>query len=202
MILSDTDILARLDTGDLTIAPMQPDALQPASVELHLGLQFLGYANPERIIQVDPTDPDRPQMQPAVPDEDGSILLTPLFLGGPNSFLLGHTVETMTLPTDLCGRVEGKSSLGRIGCAIHITAAFVDPGFRGQITLELVNFSPVPVRLHPGMRIGQLCLLAMTSPSSDPYGHEKYGSHYQGQTGARAGSAVSRVAAAQAGDGH
>lgn len=82
MILSDTDILARLDAGDLKIDPTPPDALQPASIELHLGRQFLGYANPERIIQVDPTDPDRPQMRPAVPDEDGSILLTPLFLGG------------------------------------------------------------------------------------------------------------------------
>ena len=192
MILTDTDILARLAVGDLVVSPLADDAMQPASVELHLGRQFLGYAHPERIIQVDPTDPDRPQTEPMPTENDGSILLTPLYLGGPQSFLLGHTAETLTIPTDLAARVEGKSSLGRIGCAIHITAAFVDPGFSGQITLELLNLSPVPIRLHPGMRIGQLCLLQALSPSSASYGDQKYGSHYQGQTGARGASPVAR----------
>ncbi len=189
MILSDTDITARLEVGDLVISPRRPGAILPGSIDLHLGQQFLGYPQAERIIQVDPTDPDRPQMQP-IPTEDGSVLLSPQFMGGSNSFLLGHTAETITLPIDLCGRIEGKSSLGRLGLAVHITAGFVDPGFRGQVVVELVNLSPVPIRLRVGMRIAQICLLRMSSSASAGYGHAKFGSHYQGQVGARAGSPV------------
>lgn len=192
MILSDIDIAARLAAGDLKIKGLTARAMQPASIELHLGRQFLAYSRPERIIQVDPTDDYRPQMLPIIPDDDGSVLLTPQFAGGPNSFLLAHTAETITIPIDLCARIEGKSSLGRIGLAAHVAAGFVDCGFTGQVVLELFNVSPVPIRLHPGMAVAQLCLFAMTSAASAPYGDKKFGSHYQGQTGAQAAAAVGR----------
>jgi dCTP deaminase len=110
--------------------------------------------------------------------EDGEA-----FILHPGEFVLASTYEVITLPDDIAGRLEGKSSLGRLGLLTHSTAGFIDPGFSGHITLELSNVANLPVKLFPGMKIGQLCLIKLSSPAEHPYGSEKYGSRYQGQRG-------------------
>ena len=105
------------------------------------------------------------------------------FVLHPGEFVLGSTLELCTLPDDLAGRLEGKSSLGRLGLLTHSTAGFIDPGFSGHITLELSNVANLPITLWPGMKIGQLCLLRLTSPAEHPYGSAQAGSKYQGQRG-------------------
>ena len=105
------------------------------------------------------------------------------FILHPGEFVLGSTYEVVTLPDDVAGRLEGKSSLGRLGLLTHSTAGFIDPGFSGHVTLELSNVATLPIKLYPGMKIGQLCLFRLSSPAEHPYGSEKYGSRYQGQRG-------------------
>lgn len=163
MILSDRSLRAELAAGSLVIDPLPEDhAIQPASIDLHLGRQirwtYRADANPISI--------------------DGGFLLAP------GRFCLGHTAETVTIPAHLVAQLNGKSSLGRLGLAIHITAGFIDPGFSGQITLELHNCSGLPVRLEPQMPIGQLVLVRMTTAADRPYGSDGLGSKYQHQTGA------------------
>jgi dCTP deaminase len=179
MILSDRDIRARLQGGDLTIGPFKDEALQiqPASVDLRLGHEFLFYAQ-GRVACLDPLDPrtiEAAVVRKVVAEGD------PLLLE-PGVFTLGTTIEEVALPHDLVARVEGRSSVGRLAVVVHATAGFIDPGFTGQITLELSNIGVLPVRLYPGMRIAQLAFYPMSSPAERPYGEQR-GSHYQGQRG-------------------
>lgn len=170
MILSDVSLRAELDAGTLVIDPPPADAaIQPASIDLHLGDQIRWTYLPK----------PRP--------------IVGRFGLGPGMFVLGHTAETVTVPAHLVAQLNGKSSLGRLGLAIHITAGFIDPGFHGQITLELHNCSSQAIWLTPGMPIGQLVLMRLTAPAERPYGSPGLGSHYQGQTGATP-SAVTRAA--------
>ena len=179
MILSDRDIRARLAAGDLRIAPIADHALQiqPASVDLRLGHEFLFYVA-KRDQCLDPRVPESIEAQlerVSVADGDALVLQ-------PGEFSLGTTIEEVGLPNDLVARVDGRSSVGRLAVVVHATAGFIDPGFVGQVTLELSNMGPLPVRLYPGMRIAQVAFYPLSSPAERPYGHQR-GSHYQGQRG-------------------
>jgi dCTP deaminase len=182
MILSDRDIRARLLVGDLRIAPLTDANLQiqPASVDLRLGNDFLVY-RPGQLLCLDPRAPEtlsQATERVAVPSSEAFIL-------HPGEFALGSTAESVVIPHDLVGRVDGRSSVGRLAVVVHATAGFVDPGFEGQITLELSNIGRIPVRLYPGMRIAQIVLEQLSSPAELPYGVER-GSAYQGQEGPQA----------------
>lgn len=157
MILPDHAIIAEVDNGRLVIDPWDPALVQPASVDVLLGDTFI--------------DQDIPGT--------GKF---PLLLY-PGRFILASTVEYFEIPDDLVGRLEGKSSLGRLGLSIHATAGFVDPGFRGQLTLELSNVSSRPIQLTAGMKIAQMSFHRLESACRKPYGHPDLGSKYQGQTG-------------------
>lgn len=176
MILSDGTIRALLASGRLVIDPIDADQVQPASVDVRLGDRFLVFRNHT----VDSIDPFRPSADLTAPVEvpEGSP-----FVLHPSEFVLGTTLERVEMPDDLVSRVEGKSSLGRVGLLIHATAGFVDPGFRGQITLELSNVSPLPIKLWPGMRIGQLSFHNLDKAAERPYGHPDLGSKYNDQAG-------------------
>ena len=173
MILSDGSIKARLASGDLKIEPLvNPELqIQPASVDLRLDKHFIRVRK-AHVGVIDLADPV--QELDRVSTEDSFVI-------EPWEFVLASTAETIRMPNDLVGRVEGRSSLGRLGLIIHVTAGFVDPGFEGQITLEMTNFNPSPLRLHIGMRVCQLSLEQMTSPAERPYG-EARGSKYVGET--------------------
>ena len=182
MILSDTDILSRLADGDLVIEPLDnPDLqVQPASVDLRLGNEFLefnrtniGCIHPEREDEI-----EEYVTETIVDDGDEFVL-------HPGDFVLGTTRERVEIPPDLLAKVEGRSSLGRLAVIIHATAGIVDPGYNGQITLELSNLGTAPVALSPGMRISQLIVHQLKSPADRPYGVER-GSKYQEQTGPQA----------------
>jgi dCTP deaminase len=179
MILSDRDIRARLARGDLKIGPLEDEQLQiqPASVDVRLGSEFIVY-RPSQLVCLDPRDPaslSAAAERVVAPPERGFIL-------HPGEFALGSTVEEVAIPPDLVAMVDGRSSIGRLAVVIHATAGFIDPGFRGQITLELSNIGPLPVRLHPGMRVAQIVLHQLTSAAERPYGPER-GSAYQDQQG-------------------
>jgi dCTP deaminase len=177
MLLADTDIRTALFDGRIGVEPFDEAALQPASIDVRLGNHFVH--DPARIADdiVDPEqDNDHLTVSSVVPD-GGDIVLDP------GDFMLGHTVERITLSPRVASWVEGRSSLGRLGLIVHSTAGFVDPGFSGQITLELGNVSRRPIRLRPGMRIAQMCFIWTLSPSQRPYGPER-GSKYHGQSGA------------------
>jgi dCTP deaminase len=182
MILSDRDIRARLLAGDLVIEPLADEQLQiqPASVDLRLGDEFLVY-RAARVACLDPRDPD------TIPAAMDRVHVPPdqSFVLHPGEFGLGTTVERVRIPADLVGVVDGRSSIGRLAVVVHATAGFIDPGFEGQITLELSNIGCIPVKLYPGMRIAQLRLHALTSPAERPYGAAR-GSSYNQQTGPQA----------------
>ena len=176
MLLSDRDIKAELDTERVRIDPYDPGMIQPSSIDVRLDKYFRLFDNHKYPV-IDPAK-DQPELTRLVdvdPD-DGFVL-------HPGEFVLGSTLETVSLPDDLAARVEGKSSLGRLGLLTHATAGFVDPGFSGHVTLELSNVATLPIILWPGMKIGQLCFFRLSSPAENPYGSAKYGSHYQGQRG-------------------
>lgn len=179
MILSDRDIRARLASGDLEIGPLADSALQiqPASVDLRLGSEFIIY-KPGQIACLDPRDPDTltAATETVTVGPDGAFILHP------GEFALGSTVERVRIPSDLVARVDGRSSVGRLAIVVHATAGFIDPGFAGQVTLELSNLGRLPVRLYPGMRIAQISLHPLSSAAERPYGPER-GSHYHGQMG-------------------
>lgn len=181
MILSDLDLHRAIARRDLGVYPYDPAHVQPASIDLHLGEQFVLYSPADE--EDEHLDPDRGVLPAGVTAgvTAGGDQFLQLHAG---EFALGHTAERVRLPDDLCASVEGVSSLGRVGLAVHVTAGFIDPGFDGQITLELVNHSGREMRLRPGMRIAQLCVMRMTGPASRPYGHQDLGSKYQGQRGA------------------
>jgi dCTP deaminase len=179
MILSDRDIRARLSKGDLQIGPLSNEALQiqPASVDLRLGREFLVY-HAARVSCLDPREPS------GIADAMDRVLVEPdrAFVLHPGEFALGTTEERVRMPADLVGMVDGRSSVGRLAVVVHATAGLIDPGFEGQITLELSNIGAIPVKLYPGMRIAQIVLHQMTSAAEQPYGVAR-GSHYINQSG-------------------
>ena len=180
MILSDRDIRARLLVGDLRIAPLLGASLQvqPASVDLRLGSEFLVY-RPGQLVCLDPRAPEtltQATERVDVPSGEAFVL-------HPGEFALGSTAESVAIPHDLVGRVDGRSSVGRLAVVVHATAGFIDPGFDGHITLELSNVANLPITLYPAMKIGQVSFLRMTTPADHPYGSAGTGSKYQGQRG-------------------
>ena len=176
MLLSDRDIRAEIDNGRVVLDPWDPAMIQPSSVDVRLDKYFRLFDNHKYPV-IDPSQ-DQPDLTRLVEVDpsDGFVL-------HPGEFVLGSTLEAVTLPDDLAARVEGKSSLGRLGLLTHATAGFVDPGFTGHVTLELSNVATLPILLYPGMKIGQLAFFRLSSPAEHPYGSATYGSHYQGQRG-------------------
>ena len=176
MLLSDRDIRAEIDAGRVVLDPWDPTMVQPSSVDVRLDKFFRLFDNHKYPV-IDPAA-DQPDLTRLieVESDEGFVL-------HPGEFVLGSTLETVSLADDLAARVEGKSSLGRLGLLTHATAGFVDPGFSGHVTLELSNVATLPIRLWPGMKIGQLCFFRLSSPAEHPYGSATYGSHYQGQRG-------------------
>jgi dCTP deaminase len=174
-VLSDRDIRGELEAGRVRIEPYDPADLQPSSVDLHLDRSFRVFRN-NRYAYIDPRTP-QPDLTEllTVQDEEPFIL-------HPGEFVLGQTREWVELPDDLVARLEGRSSLGRLGLLIHSTAGYVDPGFRGTLTLELSNVANLPIALYYGMRIGQISFFRMSSPVERPYGTKELGSRYQGQS--------------------
>jgi len=182
MILSDADILRRLEERDLVIEPLDdPDIqIQPASVDLRLGREFLEFQH-ANIPCIHPNSENEVDeyVEETVVDEDGEFILHP------GDFVLGTTHERVEIPDDLIAHVEGRSSLGRLAIVVHATAGLCDPGYKGQITLELSNLGTAPVALTPGMRISQLTFTELKTPADRPYGEER-GSKYQDQSGPQA----------------
>ena len=176
MLLSDVDLRKELDSGRLVLDPLDPAMLQPSSIDVRLDRYFRVFQN-SRYTHIDPMQQQDELTTQVEPEGDDPFVLHP------GEFVLGSTWEVVTLPDDLAGRLEGKSSLGRLGLLTHSTAGFIDPGFTGHITLELSNVATLPIKLWPGMKIGQLCLFKLSSPAEHPYGSPVYGSRYQGQRG-------------------
>ena len=176
MLLSDRDLRAEIDAGRLGLEPYEPELVQPSSVDVRLDRWFRVFNN-MRYTHIDPAE-QQDDLTELVEAKDGDA-----FVLHPGEFVLGSTFEQVTLPDDLAGRLEGKSSLGRLGLLTHSTAGFIDPGFSGHVTLELSNVANLPITLWPGMKIGQLCLFRLSSPASAPYGSAVFGSRYQGQHG-------------------
>ena len=176
MLLSDRDIAAEIKTGRVQVEPFEPKMIQPSSVDVRLDRFFRVFENHKYEV-IDPSveQPDLTREVAVSPDD--------FFILHPGEFVLASTYEVITLPDDIAGRLEGKSSLGRLGLLTHSTAGFIDPGFSGHITLELSNVANLPVKLYPGMKIGQLCLIKLSSSAEHPYGSAVYGSRYQGQRG-------------------
>ena len=176
MILSDRTIREQIAAGRIAIDPYEPEHVQPASVDLRLDRYFRVFLN-HTLAVIDVKQNLEELTRLVEIDDDRSFILHP------GEFVLGSTLERVALPDDAVARVEGKSSLGRLGLLIHSTAGFVDPGFDGHITLELSNVASLPITLYPGMKIGQISFMTMTTPAEVPYGSGKLGSKYQGQRG-------------------
>jgi len=176
VLLSDRDIRAEIAAGRLALDPHDDSLIQPSSIDVRLDSLFRVFNN-TRYTHIDP----------ALRQDDLTTLVEPKegepFVLHPGEFVLGSTLERCALPDDLAGRLEGKSSLGRLGLLTHSTAGFIDPGFSGHVTLELSNVANLPIKLWPGMKIGQLCIFRLSSPAEHPYGSAVYGSRYQGQRG-------------------
>jgi len=176
VLLSDRDITRQLDEGRIRLEPWTPEMLQPSSVDVRLDRVFRVFEN-HKYPHIDPAE-DQPELtREVIPEGDEPFILHP------GEFALGSTYEVVGLPDDLAARVEGKSSLGRLGLLTHATAGFIDPGFVGHVTLELANVATLPIKLWPGMKIGQLCFFRLSSPAQHPYGSGATGSRYQGQRG-------------------
>jgi dCTP deaminase len=176
MLLSDRDIRAELETGRVQLDPLDLGMIQPSSIDVRLDKYFRLFDN-HKYPFIDPAE-EQPDLTRGLDVVEGEP-----FILHPGEFVLGSTFEQVTLPDDIAARLEGKSSLGRLGLLTHSTAGFVDPGFSGHVTLELSNVATLPIKLWPGMKIGQLCFFRLSSSSENPYGSEKYGSRYQGQRG-------------------
>jgi len=176
MLLSDRDIRAEVEANRLRLQPWDPELIQPSSIDVRLDRYFRVFNNSQYT-----------HIDPALQQDELTSLVEPAgdepFVLHPGEFVLGSTLEVVTLPDDLASRLEGKSSLGRLGLITHATAGFIDPGFSGHITLELSNVANLPITLWPGMKIGQLCVFRLSSPAEHPYGSARYGSRYQGQRG-------------------
>ncbi|MDH6235358.1 dCTP deaminase [Cryobacterium sp. CG_9.6] len=176
MLLSDRDIKAQLDAERIGLDPFDPAMIQPSSIDVRLDGFFRLFDN-HKYAYIDPAE-DQPELTRLIEAKPGEP-----FILHPGEFVLGATYEKVTLPDDIAARLEGKSSLGRLGLLTHSTAGFIDPGFTGHVTLELSNVATLPIKLWPGMKIGQLCFFQLSSPSERPYGSSQYGSRYQGQRG-------------------
>jgi len=176
MILSDRDIRSAVDKGRIRIEPYDPSCVQPSSVDVRIDHDFLVFHNARRAF-IDPRE-SMDDLTERITIADGER-----FILHPGEFALGSTLEYVGLPDDLVARLEGKSSLGRLGLLIHSTAGFIDPGFEGHITLELSNVANLPIAIDPGMLIGQISFQGMSSPAENPYGSGSLGSKYQGQRG-------------------
>jgi dCTP deaminase len=176
VLLSDRDIRAEITANRVGVEPFEEAMIQPSSVDVRLDKFFRVFENHKYSV-IDPSTEQAELTREVIAEGDEPFILHP------GEFVLASTYEVITLPDDIAGRLEGKSSLGRLGLLTHSTAGFIDPGFSGHITLELSNVANLPVKLFPGMKIGQLCLIKLSSPAEHPYGSEKYGSRYQGQRG-------------------
>ncbi|GAB3279005.1 dCTP deaminase [Actinocorallia lasiicapitis] len=176
MLLSDRDIKAEIESGRVKIDPFDPAMVQPCSVDVRLDRFFRVFEN-HRYPHIDPAE-EQVDLTREVASAPGEA-----FILHPGEFVLASTYEVFVLPDDVAGRLEGKSSLGRLGLLTHATAGWIDPGFSGHVTLELSNVATLPIKLWPGMKIGQMCLFRTSSPVEHPYGSSEYGSRYQGQRG-------------------
>jgi dCTP deaminase len=176
VLLSDKDIRTEIDAGRVRIDPYDPTMVQPSSIDVRLDRYFRVFENHRY-----------PHIDPAVEQPDLTRMIEPPgeepFILHPGEFVLASSYEVITLPEDIASRLEGKSSLGRLGLLTHSTAGFIDPGFSGHVTLELSNVATLPIKLWPGMKIGQLCMFRLTSPAERPYGTTGVGSRYQDQRG-------------------
>jgi dCTP deaminase len=176
VLLSDRDIRSCVDSGRVRLEPWDPQMIQPSSVDVHLD-RFFRLFNNHKYPVIDPAA-DQPELTRLVDvSAEGSLILHP------GEFVLGSTYEKVTLADDVAARLEGKSSLGRLGLLTHSTAGFIDPGFSGHVTLELSNTATLPIVLYPGMKVGQLCFFQLSSAAEKPYGSGASGSRYQGQRG-------------------
>lgn len=176
MLLSDRDIRAGIASGHIALDPWDDSMVQPASVDVRLDKLFRVFEN-HRYSVIDPAS-EQPDLTRLVEVADGEA-----FVLHPGEFVLGATYEQVRLGDAIAARLEGKSSLGRLGLLTHSTAGFIDPGFEGHVTLELSNMATLPIMLWPGMKVGQLCFFRLTSSAEQPYGSTAYGSRYQGQRG-------------------
>ena len=176
-MLSDGTILRLVEEGRIRIDPWDEALVQPASVDLRLGDSFRVFHN-HRAAAIDLREPPTGLTEEVVAGEEHGFVIHP------GEFCLGRTLEWVELPDDIVARIEGKSSLGRLGLIVHATAGFVDPGFEGTLTLEITNLTRVPIKLYAGLLIAQLSFMALDAPAERPYGSEALGSHYQGQTAA------------------
>lgn len=176
MLLSDRDIRAAIDAKRVELEPYDPDMVQPSSIDVRLDRHFRVFEN-HKYPNIDPSQ-EQPGLTRKVEPEAGEP-----FILHPGEFVLASTLELVTLGDDVAARLEGKSSLGRLGLLTHSTAGFIDPGFTGHVTLELSNVATLPMKLWPNMKIGQLCFFALSSAAEEPYGSSRYGSRYQGQQG-------------------
>jgi dCTP deaminase len=176
MLMSDRDIRASIEAGEIGLEPLDMSLLQPSSFDVRIDRFFRLFDN-HKYAFIDPAEQqdDLTRFVEVAPDEP--------FILHPGEFVLGSTYEFVKLPDNIAARLEGKSSLGRLGLVTHSTAGFVDPGFNGHVTLELSNMATLPIKLWPGMKIGQLCFFQLSSPSETPYGSDKYLNRYQGQRG-------------------
>lgn len=177
MVLSDRTMAIEIASGRIIVDPIDPSDIQPSSIDLHLGSEFRVFRN-SRYPYIDPL-----REQPGLTESVEASTSEPFVLH-PGEFVLGVTREFIGLPDDIVARLEGKSTLGRLGLMIHSTAGYIDPGWRGQVTLELSNVANLPILLTPGMKIGQIAFTKMSTPVDRPYGHHELGSRYQGQSGA------------------
>lgn len=176
MILSDRDIRKAIGDGQIGIDPFDESDVQPSSVDLHVDQLFRTFHN-HRHPYIDVKKPMEDLTELVDVGPEGPFILHP------GEFVLGSTTEYVKLPEDLVARLEGKSSLGRLGLLIHSTAGYVDPGFEGHLTLELSNVANLPITIYPGMKIGQISFFRLSSPADHPYGSAATGSKYQGQRG-------------------
>ena len=174
-VLADRDIHAAIERGEIVVRPFDPNDVQPASVDLHLDRKFRVFRNNRYpYIDLRQPQPDLTELLEIRDDEP--------FILHPGEFVLGQTLEWVEIPDDLLAHLDGKSSLGRVGLLIHSTAGYVDPGWKGTLTLELSNVANLPIALYFGMKIGQISFVRMTSPVDRPYGSPELGSKYQGQS--------------------
>jgi dCTP deaminase len=176
VLLSDRDITAELSAERIALTPYDHEMMQPSSIDVRLDRFFRLFDN-HKYPFIDPAE-DQPELTHLVEVESGQP-----FILHPGEFVLGSTYEQVSLPDDIAARLEGKSSLGRLGLLTHSTAGFIDPGFTGHVTLELSNVATLPIKLWPGMKIGQLCFFQLSSAADHPYGSGAYNSRYQGQRG-------------------
>ena len=176
MLLSDRDLVAEVKAGQLRLEPFEPALVQPSSIDVRLDRWFRTFNN-HLYTHIDPSI-EQDELTTAVEVDDGQP-----FVLHPGEFVLASTLEVISLGDELAARIEGKSSLGRLSLLTHSTAGFIDPGFSGHVTLELSNVATLPIKLWPGMKIGQLCVFRLSSPAEHPYGSAIYGSRYQGQRG-------------------